>query len=83
MRLSLFGPKGELRGALLDDGTAVRLPPHEAEHFARLLRPGVLIEVSGVGVETEYGRTIETHELAAAKRSSKTTTKPPKQARAR
>lgn len=76
VRLSLFGPKGELRGALLEDGTAVRLPPHEAEHFAKLLQPGALIEVSGEGVETEHGRTIETHELARAKRSITTSAKP-------
>jgi hypothetical protein len=32
--LPLFGPKGELRGALLDDGTSLRMPPHAAESFS-------------------------------------------------
>src|SRR5207244_11757748 len=30
VRLSLFGPKGELRGALLTDGTSIRVGPNEA-----------------------------------------------------
>jgi hypothetical protein len=30
VRLSLYGPKGELRGALLTDGTSIRMPPHAA-----------------------------------------------------
>ena len=38
VRLSLFGPKGELRGALLADGTVVRLGPKEAEHVAKLVK---------------------------------------------
>ena len=40
VRMSLFGPKGELRGALLSDGTVLRVGPKEAEHFAALLAPG-------------------------------------------
>jgi hypothetical protein len=39
VRLSLFGPKGELRGALLDDGNIVRLDAKEAANFAEWLRP--------------------------------------------
>jgi len=36
VRLSLFGPKGELRGALLADGIIIRIGPKEAEHLAEL-----------------------------------------------
>jgi hypothetical protein len=40
VRLSLFGPKGELRGAVLQDGTVVRIGPKEAASLAELLCPG-------------------------------------------
>lgn len=63
VRLSLFAPNGELRGALLDDGTALRLPPHEVERVARYLQPGVTIRASGEAVESTYGRTVEVREI--------------------
>src|SRR5689334_12864672 len=34
VRLSLLGPKGELRGALLANGTIMRIGPREAEEIA-------------------------------------------------
>ena len=44
VRLSLFGPKGERRGALLEDGTVVRISPKEAASLAELLRPGARLQ---------------------------------------
>jgi hypothetical protein len=63
VRLSLFGPKGELRGALLADGTIIRIGPKEAEHHAKLLMPGTKIAVSGDGIETQYGRVVQAKEI--------------------
>ena len=63
VRLSLFGPKGELRGALLADGTAVRIGPKEAKDFAALLKPGAALAVAGDGIETSHGRVIRAKEL--------------------
>jgi hypothetical protein len=40
IKAQLHGPQGELNGALLDDGTIVRLPPPEAQRFASELAPG-------------------------------------------
>jgi hypothetical protein len=48
VRLSLFGPKGELRGALLADGTILRLSPRSA----RACRYGLVIEVKSIGAES-------------------------------
>jgi hypothetical protein len=62
VRLSLFGPKGELRGALLQDGTIVRIGPKEAEHFAELLSPGATIAVRGDGLTTKHGRVVHAKE---------------------
>ena len=40
VQMSLHGPRGELNGAMLEDGTIVRLPPPEAERLSasRILR---------------------------------------------
>jgi len=62
VRLSLFGPKGELRGALLADGTTVRVGPKEAEHIKKLLTPGSRLAVRGEGLETKHGRVIHAKE---------------------
>ena len=37
---ALSGPKGELRGALLADGTSLRMPPHAAAALASYFAPG-------------------------------------------
>jgi hypothetical protein len=65
VRLSLFGPKGELRGALLADGTSIRIGPKEANHIKKLLTPGSRLAVRGDGVETRYGRVIHAREAGA------------------
>jgi hypothetical protein len=62
--LSLFGPKGELRGALLDDGTSLRMPPHAAAALAEYLSPGAHVQAWGHGIRNKHGRTIEVHEIA-------------------
>ncbi|MFP3801484.1 hypothetical protein [Paraburkholderia sp. SIMBA_027] len=62
--LSLFGPKGELRGALLDDGTSLRMPPHAATELASYLAPGAHVQAWGSGVRNRHGRTIEVDEIA-------------------
>jgi hypothetical protein len=62
VRLSLFGPKGELRGALLTDGTVVRIGPKEAEHVADLLAPNASLAVRGDGIENRFGRVIHAKE---------------------
>jgi hypothetical protein len=62
--MSLYGPKGELRGALLDDGTSLRMPPHAAAELAAYLAPGAHVQAWGQGVKNRYGRTIEVDEIA-------------------
>ena len=71
VRLPLFGPKGELRGALLADGTIVRIGPKEAREIVDLLAPDSKLAVRGDGIETRFGRVIRAkeagRELAALK----------------
>jgi uncharacterized Zn-finger protein len=63
VELSLFGPKGELRGALLSDGTVLRIGPKEAERVAALLAPGAVVAARGDGVQTKHGRAIHVDEI--------------------
>ncbi|MBC9879585.1 hypothetical protein G8O24_19780 [Bradyrhizobium sp. INPA01-394B] len=63
VELSLFGPKGELRGALLSDGTVLRIGPKEAEHVAALLAPGAKLAARGDGLKTKHGRVIHALEI--------------------
>lgn len=63
VQMSLFGPKGELRGALLCDGTVLRVGPKEAEQVAALLAPGAKLAARGDGLQTRHGRVIQALEL--------------------
>ncbi len=49
VRLTLFAPRGEVCGALLDDGTIVRLHPKGNAGLADYFAPGRRIEVWGPG----------------------------------
>lgn len=59
VRMALYGPRGETNGALLEDGTFLRLPPHEAERLSDMLVPGRTIAARGPGVSGPNGTVIE------------------------
>ena len=63
-RVALHGPKGELNGALLTSGVALRVPPHAAEALHEYLRPGVHVQAWGHGVVTPHGTTLDVSEIA-------------------
>jgi hypothetical protein len=56
---ALRGPKGEVNGVLLTDGTVVRFPPHAAFDFAAVLQPGQAFAAEGLGTESAYGKGLE------------------------
>jgi hypothetical protein len=58
VKAQLHGAGGEVNGALLDDGTIVRLPPPEALRLAANLAPGASLYVQGEGLEGVLGRVI-------------------------
>jgi hypothetical protein len=66
VQMSLHGPRGELNGAMLEDGTIVRLPPPEAERLAALLMPGQAIVVEGDGLTTAMGRVVEAQAIGSS-----------------
>jgi hypothetical protein len=64
VRLTLFTPKGKVRGALLEDGTILRMTLAQAGQIKGRLQPGSHIQVDGAGCETQYGRVIDVHHVA-------------------
>jgi len=63
IKSQLHGPRGDLNGALLQDGTIVRLPPPEAQRLASILTAGAPLMVQGEGFEGPLGRVIEARSI--------------------
>lgn len=59
VRNLLYGPRGDVNGAVLEDHTIIRVPPHAAYQVAKLLQIGQTISAIGYGTENGYGRVIE------------------------
>jgi hypothetical protein len=51
--------KGVVNGALLSDGTQVRLPPDIGDRFHASLERNMDVEVRGYGIATPYGTALE------------------------
>jgi hypothetical protein len=67
VRMALHGPQGDVNGALLDDGTIVRLPPPEAYRFASLLQPGQTIVAEGTELVTAVGKVLDAQQVGASR----------------
>jgi hypothetical protein len=72
--LSLHTPRGELRGALLENGSVLRVGPREATSFAALLRPGAMIAARGEGLETSHGIVVDVREIGPSANELRPTT---------
>ncbi len=68
VRLSLYGPRGDLNGAMLEDGTQIHLPPPQAAADAASLAPGAMMSASGMGLTTPYGRVMDVQQISPAPR---------------
>jgi hypothetical protein len=67
IRMPLHGPRGDVNGALLEDGTVLRLPPPEAERFATLLQPGQTVAAAGTELANPIGKVLEVREIGASR----------------
>ena len=63
VKAQLHGPQGELNGAMLEDGTIVRLPPPEARRLVAELAPGATLYVEGNGFTGALGHVIEARSI--------------------
>jgi hypothetical protein len=61
----LFASRGEPSGAVLDDGSILRVPPHVGVQLSILLKIGQAISARGYGTENEFGRCLEVREIGA------------------
>jgi hypothetical protein len=58
VKMQLHGPRGEMNGVLLADGTIVHMPPPAAARLATLLAPGAAVTVQGNAVQSDAGQVI-------------------------
>jgi len=65
IRVVLHAPRGEIEGAVVDDGMIVRIAPHVSTQFSALLQTGATISAKGYGTENEFGRAFEATEVSA------------------
>jgi len=65
VKMQLHGPRGDLNGALLADGTIVRLPPPAAAHMTGQLTAGQALFVRGFGFASPLGKVIDARALGA------------------
>jgi hypothetical protein len=63
---ALHGKRGEVNGAVLDNGTTLRLPPPEADRMQAWLRPGQTVAVRGVRLATSLGTVIEVRAIGSS-----------------
>jgi hypothetical protein len=63
VRMTLHGAQGEANGALLEDGTLLRLPPPGALTVASLLQPGQNVVAEGVGLANPIGKVLEVEQI--------------------
>ena len=63
---ALHGKRGEVNGALLENGTMLRLPPPEAERMQSVLQPGQRVAVRGAALVTPLGTVIEVRAIGSS-----------------
>jgi hypothetical protein len=61
----LHGPRGDVNGAFLDDGTILKLPPPAAWQASSVLQPGQSVTAQGWAVSNSYGRVVDVQTIGA------------------
>lgn len=64
--MTLHGKRGEVNGALLQNGTVLRLPPPEAARWMNLLQAGQTISVRGLSTTNPLGTVFEVRAIGAS-----------------
>ncbi len=66
VRRLLHGPKGEIRGLLLEDGRSGRFPPHTAQDLRTMLVPNASVLLRGEGLVTAHGTIIAVRKIGTS-----------------
>jgi hypothetical protein len=67
IRMPLHGPRGDVNGALLEDGTVLRLPPPEADRFKALLQQGQTVVAEGIELANPVGKVFDVRQIGASR----------------
>lgn len=67
VRRPLHGPKGEVRGVLLEDGRSGRFAPHHSVFLAPLLQAGSSVVMRGDAFVTEQSTVVAVREIGASR----------------
>lgn len=78
VKAALHGPRGDINGALLEDGTIIRLPPPEAQRLASQIAPGATVYVQGPGYAGPLGRVIAARAIGPDANSTTPIAAPPR-----
>jgi hypothetical protein len=62
----LHGRRGEANGAVLDNGTILRMPPPDAERMQALIQPGQSVTVRGTVLKTALGTVIDANAIGTS-----------------
>jgi len=73
----LHGPRGEANGAMLEDGTVLRLPPPAAARLGARRAPGQTVAAQGPGIANDLGRMVDVRTIGAS-RDQMTPIQPPR-----
>jgi hypothetical protein len=63
----LHGPRGEANGAMLEDGTVLRLPPPEAARLTATLASGQMVVAQGPGIANNLGRMVDVRAIGPSR----------------
>jgi hypothetical protein len=78
VKAALHGRRGEVNGALLEDGTIIRLPPPEAQRLAAQIAPGTTVYVQGAGYAGPLGRVVAARAIGPDASSTTAVAAPPR-----
>ncbi len=63
----LHGPRGEANGAMLEDGTVLRLPPPEAARLTATLASGQVVVAQVPGIANNLGRMVDVRAIGPSR----------------
>ena len=66
----LHGPRGDVNGAILDDGTTLKFPPPSAWQMSSLLQPGQSVVAQGWSLSNSYGRVVDVQSITSAQQAA-------------
>jgi hypothetical protein len=67
VRRLLHGPKGEVRGLLLDDGRSGRFPPQDTAYLVQLWLTGASVILRGDEIVTDHGAVVAVREIGTSR----------------